>query len=428
MNNKINFYKVFKNIYKTIPYFGNEKSQFYKKLKVLIKKKFKPYYTFVDVDKIMIGQQNGMPSDEWIEFAKDNGRISVLLADSPYTSFLLGIKKNTSLLNDDVYLSGTLYYGMAEISLKYKGSFFGARNELEILNVMRNFYSMYSNYGKDVDRNKFEFSKGHSIPGSPIKLNKIKSSDCFEIVDGHHRASILYLNGQKKIKCLIINEKNTFLQNLLFSCRQTHGDPELYQPIDKPEVKSWRVVRKCIDRFSFIEVFLSKHNLSGQIHNLIDYSCSYGWFLKEFRKNNIDVVGVEKDINAIRVGKAVYNLNESNFVEGDTYEHLLNNKNKYDIVLFLSILHHFALGKEKGSPEEILKRLDSITRKVLIIDTGQNHEEWYRLSLEKWSDDYIERKIRENTTFLSIHRIGKDTDNEGYYNKQYGRTLFACLR
>jgi 2-polyprenyl-3-methyl-5-hydroxy-6-metoxy-1,4-benzoquinol methylase len=317
---------------------------------------------------------------------------------------------------------------MAQISIRCHGNFFEAKGEEEIFSLMKNYYAMYKNYNVEFSENHYKNENGHTLPKASIKLNKILFSDCYEIVDGHHRMGILYLKNVKKINAFVVGEKTTFLQNMLFSCNQTHGDPELYQPVDRLEVSSWRVVRNCQDRFEMIENFLKQNNLMSEIESVLDVSCSYGWFLKEFSKKNINIIGVEKDFNAINVGKLIYNLEEKIFIQADAYDFLMENNQKYDLVLFLSILHHFALGKEKGGVEEILKRLDAITEKVLFLDTGQNHEEWYRKRLSNWDDEYIEKVLRENTTFTSIVKVGKDSDNRGYFRKQYGRTLFACFR
>ena len=61
------------------------------------------------------------------------------------------------------------------------------------------------------------------------------------------------------------------------------------------------------------------------------------------------------------------------------FKDVLKDKNQsYDMVLFLSILHHFVIDQEKGDALEILQHLDKITNKVLILDTGQNHESWFK--------------------------------------------------
>ena len=47
--------------------------------------------------------------------------------------------------------------------------------------------------------------------------------------------------------------------------------------------------------------------------------------------------------------------------------------------------------------------------------------------LPGWNPDFIERWLRENTTFDEIVRLGTDEDVVTFPGN-YGRTLFACIR
>jgi hypothetical protein len=78
--------------------------------------------------------------------------------------------------------------------------------------------------------------------------------------------------------------------------------------------------------------------------------------------------------------------------------------------------------------EAFIRKLDSVTGSVLFLDTGENHERWFRDSLKEWDADFIARWLRENTASTSVQMLGADQDRQGRYQGQYGRHLFACSR
>ncbi|MCH7615077.1 MAG: hypothetical protein IH978_04990 [Nitrospinae bacterium] len=107
---------------------------------------------------------------------------------------------------------------------------------------------------------------------------------------------------------------------------------------------------------------------------------------------------------------------------------LENGSLRFDIVLLLSILHHYALSPDFGKPEKFLAHVDRITGKYLFLDMGQNHEDWFRDTLPKWDSDFIIRFIKMHTSFNTVLPLGTDTDDSGHYQGNYGRTLFVCFR
>lgn len=407
-------------IIKFLPY------RFSVKLKLIYLKIFK--YKSIDLKNILIGQQNGMALEEWIEKTKDHARISVLLQDSPYVKLLQTYEKDKDLADDIEKLKQTEYWKMAEHSIEKFGQFFEARRVDEIPVVIKNYINIFDNYNNLNSINNL-FYASHSSDNEPIELKKIKHSDCYEVIDGHHRLAVQYVKKQKQVNCYVGGEKLTYLQELIIGYKQTHGDPELYQPIDKPELQTWPVVRKCSDRYELMKSFLSDNNL--EIKTLLDLSCSYGWFVKEFGKEGVATYGIDKDKNAVKIGRVIYGLKDQEIIQSEIIDFVSRakkNNQKYDATLFLSILHHFIIGKEKGGARELLQKIDKLTAKVMFFDTGQNHEAWYRESLKEWDEDYIIKFIKHNTSFKKVIKIGYDQDNQGQYSNQYKRALFACLR
>ena len=99
-----------------------------------------------------------------------------------------------------------------------------------------------------------------------------------------------------------------------------------------------------------------------------------------------------------------------------------------DVVSCFSLLHHFVLGRGSVDEVELLRLLDRATGRVLFIDTGQGHEDWFRKSLSSWDADYVGEFLERHGTFDQVIDLGPDQDDVPPYEGNYGRHLFACVR
>lgn len=386
-------------------------------------------FRLVPIGSILVGQQSVYPLAKWVEMTGEFERVSLPVVNSPYAAFLRDISADETRLSDERFLREHSYFKMADTAVRHAGHFMGARTDTEIFRVMRDFFDFFRASTGTGFLNKSPFStRGHSLPNTPIILEKIKYSDNYEVVDGHHRIAVAAVGGCDRIRAVIVGERTSYLQDLVLAGRQTHGDRELYQPLSQPEVGSWPSVRRCRDRFEMMEKFLRREGIDPEGLNLLDCSCSYGWFLREFKHIGLTVLGIDRDPIPVRIGKIAYSLSEEEIIQEDLVTFLEREGGTYDIVLFLSILHHFALGREKGEVAKILRRLDEITGRILFLDTGQNHERWFAKSLPEWDDEFISRTVCEHTSFQRIVKLGEDEDDRGPYKNQYRRSLFACLR
>lgn len=262
-------------------------------------------------------------------------------------------------------------------------------------------------------------------------VRPIKHSDCYQIIDGHHRAALAHMRKQRDIQVLVMSDPVlTPLQSLLLDVLWTAGQCKLYQPIKSPELeREWVSVRRCDDRLAKMRRFLEENNLMPPAtRTYLDLGASYGWFVAQMGRLGFAAQGVERDPFATSVGKLVYGLNESNFHRSDCTRFLKNESGTYDVVSCFSVLHHYALGRGDVSAEEFIRLIDKITGRVLFMDTGQSHEAWFKDSLGEWDADFIEAWLRKHTSFQTIVRLGIDEDAVAPYQDNYGRMMFACLR
>ena len=141
-----------------------------------------------------------------------------------------------------------------------------------------------------------------------------------------------------------------------------------------------------------------------------------------------DSFGLEQDHIAISVGTQMYGINQEQIINSNIISYLKKTSRKFDVVSFLSVLHHFELAQYSIDPKEIIRMIDKLTNKVLFLETGQSHEKAFGEKLSKWTDDFIINWLKENTTFQHIINLGKDEDNIPPFEGYYSRTLFACIR
>ena len=112
---------------------------------------------------------------------------------------------------------------MGKTCLIYKGHFMGKTTESGIIDWMKEYKKMFFSMktGKQYHSNEMQ-GKGHSKPGSWIWVKKIKQSNYYEIVDGHHRCAIHYVKGDSHINVKIADESYSYLQETILKSQQIH--------------------------------------------------------------------------------------------------------------------------------------------------------------------------------------------------------------
>jgi SAM-dependent methyltransferase len=269
------------------------------------------------------------------------------------------------------------------------------------------------------------YRPGRSTPGTHPQVRPIEGSDCFQVLDGHHRLAMAIREGVREAEVLVTSGTAiTYAQQLLLDMSWLDGSARLYQPVDFPEVQTWPLMRRCSDRLALMDAYLD--DADGRSY--LDVGSCYGWFVNEFAKLGFAARGIEADPLALELGQLAYGLDPGQIEIGDCVELLADATRTADVVSCFSLLHHFVMGRGTASPEALIARLDARTREVLFLDTGQAHESWFRFTLPQWTPDHIAGWIRAHSSFTRVEAIGVDGDGAGRFRGKFGRTLFACTR
>jgi hypothetical protein len=321
----------------------------------------------------------------------------------------------------------TDYYRNAAQCIAHTGNYFACRRPSQVIQVARSFAAQFR--GEPLPR--VEESEKYSRANSLITVRPIALSDCHEIYDGNHRLAIEMSRGKTEVKVrFVYPETMTPLQQMLMDQTWVQGRKELYQPIDSPELeKKWKLVRRCSDRLDFTTRFLKEMNLLPPVcSSYLDVGANYGWFVWQLGKLGFDACGVEIDLAACDIGRLVYGLKPRQAICSEVVAFLETEQKAYDVVTCFSLLHHFVRGLGAVSGEELLGLIDRLTKRVFIFDMGQGHEEWFKDQLAQFNPRFIRDWVLKNTSFNRIQALGVDRDSVPPFERNYGRTTFACWR
>jgi hypothetical protein len=386
-------------------------------------------FATVPLDKLLRGGEAGCGARQFASVAEDPLIPSTPIGASPHALLLQEYARDGEAVFHHDRITKTPYYQNAFKIVDAIGPYFDAENPGEIERVMRRFVEDHQRLSGRRQRIPFA-----SAPGSLPIVRPIAGSDCYEIVDGHHRLARAFVAGETTARVRVKGRPTrTPAQDLLAEVLWQGGRRELYQPVPFPEVQNLPLVRRCTDRFEMIERFLRSEGIAPTPDKrYLDIGSSYGWFVASMRDLGFDANGVERDPVAAKVGQWAYGLAREDVTRSEAVRYL-RGCGRYDITSCFSVLHHFVLGRGGGvSAEELIKLIDDVTGKVLFFDTGEGHERWFSHTLGTmpggWSAAHVEQWLRDNTSFSRVERLGVDQDAVPPFEAQYSRTLFACVR
>jgi hypothetical protein len=375
----------------------------------------------VPIEALLLGGQNRLSARE---YAAGTGNLlwpSTRVVDGPHTALLRAARE--CRLSDEEILQSP-YADMARDCIRLSGQFFSATDDRGIVAEARGFIGRSEQEPASVSTRPHQ-----SAAGTAIRAARVHKSDCYQVVDGHHRIAQAAVAGRPTVQ---VQRKwfsvTTPLQDMLNQMSWIGGETELYQPVSAPELeKSWTTVRRCTDRLEKMLQCARNLGVEPASSSYLDVACCYGWFVSEMGQAGFDARGVERDPLGPVLGQAAYGLDPSRVTTADAVDFLRSGA-RFDMVSCLSLLHHFALGRGSVGAEEFVHLLDGATGRVLFLDTGQAHEEWFESTLTEWDTEYVVKFLLANSTFDEVLDLGPDVDAVPPYQGNYGRHLFACVR
>jgi len=203
-------------------------------------------------------------------------------------------------------------------------------------------------------------------------------------------------------------------------------DYESYHPVSLGTRCLSHGERSCTDRWNLVASYLRDLGPSS----LIDLGCAEGFFVQQAAKTlDCFALGIDADLRRLTTAHMSATLNavpQAGFMYGNIDEALLRRLPQFDVVVFLSVMHHLMYEHGIGYARKIAMAIRRVTRQCLVFDMGQSNETqhaWSTLlpdmspSPEVWITEFL-----HSAGFSSVEVVG-DTDA---YKSEARRYLFIA--
>lgn len=183
--------------------------------------------------------------------------------------------------------------------------------------------------------------------------------------------------------------------------------------------------RDCYDRWEMINKVLDEHS----IFSVLDLGSSEGFYVIKAAREGCMALGVDNDIRRHTVAQdqsSLQGITGASFMLNDIGGELLYRLPEFDMVIFMSVLHHFMYLHGEDYCLSFLKKLREKVGKVMIFEMGQSDEtenEWAEL-LPDMGDNPHEwiRKFVLLAGFSKVEKIGESDS----YKKDKNRAIFRA--
>lgn len=281
----------------------------------------------IQLANTLIGEQCGTPLEHWIAKTGEISRASVTLKNSPYVRFLKAAEEDPKRLHDPAFLRAQDYFAMAQVAIRHTGNYFAAVDEEGIFQQMRDFFAMYQSLRHGRQRPATPTAPGRSLRHSLIWVSALRDSNCFELSDGHHRASALAASGHTTVEALVVDRKFSYAQQQIHIAQQS-PQPFAEQPVPLPEVSSWQVPAHIEHWLQAMLAFAQanapapptrqtqtpKHGrrtvASNDKPTFLHAPCGFGWFVEQWSARGYSACGIPDSPAHRTVGNIAYRLRD----------------------------------------------------------------------------------------------------------------------
>ena len=383
----------------------------------------------IDLQRALI-EEDLFKYRSWTDIPVKLPRASTLLADSPHVRFL----EQYQAQGEKVFLwedfRESHYYHWGRQRIRVDGHYFGQQTDDGILAQARAFAMLYERIRNgDAVEVVFPSTKGHSSFVSLPSVQQTLTDGTVRIVRGHHRLAIAWVLGQRSARVPVLPPVPSELQSLALSVAQNRAPRQLCQPIDRVEFdQSWTVRQPCEDYLTRMLEFLRQRGVSGNGLSVANLGCIYGWFVAALAAQGCDVIGVDPDPAALKVGRLAYNLPVEPLVQSDLPSFLSQCQRTFDVVLLTGGWHDLAQRGDSHSLPKILKLVDAITGRYLFVDIGPTYESWWRQAFPGWDPEALVNFLKQQTSFVEVASLDNGANSNGSHGPQVKGTLLACAR
>lgn len=201
-----------------------------------------------------------------------------------------------------------------------------------------------------------------------------------------------------------------------------------YQPIFRNNSYLTGSDRACSDRWDLIA---KKIAAAPSVHSLVDFGCAEGYYvLRSAQEAGLISLGIDMDVRRLSVAylqATSGEISHAGFMKASIDPDLVKKLPKYDVTLFLSVLHHMMYMHGESYCREMLIQIREKTDKFMIFEMGQSNE-----TENHWATDlpdmgkdphaWIQEFIL-SAGFSSVKKIGESPG----YKKEQNRAIFWAI-
>jgi 2-polyprenyl-3-methyl-5-hydroxy-6-metoxy-1,4-benzoquinol methylase len=233
------------------------------------------------------------------------------------------------------------------------------------------------------------------------------------LVEGRHRLSVAKLLNLSKIPIKIIARHKKwmdFRKELIFFSKN-YQKGRLYQPLTHPDLQDIPFQRDGEERFEII-----KGNLTIKSGTFLDIGANLGYFCHKFEEQGFDCYALEENRMCLYFLEKLKRIENKKFkiISENLFEYKKKQKIVFDVVLALSIFHHFLDRKDTYlSLVDFIKRLEV---KELIFEPYLPAEFQGRKTYQSYTPEQFVNFIIENSNCLKqVELIGKSDKGRPIY-------------
>lgn len=231
--------------------------------------------------------------------------------------------------------------------------------------------------------------------------------------DGAHRLSMAKILGLKKIPVrIIVRHKSWF--NFFKHLQSVLPNQRSYQSLWHPDLDTnFTIDHPCYDRF---EMFSPHLPIVTTDSRSLDIWGNIWFFTRELEKRWFTADIIEHESFYLEILK---NFKDSlwysyNIIWEDMFTWSWISENKYDVVLALSIFHHFI--KTEEFHNKLVKLLNNLDTKVIIFEAHHTQEEQMEWTFRNYSAEEFVQFIMKETGLKNFQKIWViSTDNRELY-------------
>lgn len=151
-----------------------------------------------------------------------------------------------------------------------------------------------------------------------------------------------------------------------------------YQPVLRHGRFEGADPRSCEARWNVIEA-----HVPPDARTAVDLGCAQGFFCLKLAARGLTAIGVDSGGSIIDTAWRQARLNDLKgvgFINDDISHDFIDRMPEVDVVIFLSLMHHFMYLNDVAWCAELLRRLRPKVKKAMFFDMGQSNEPFHEWS------------------------------------------------